>query len=201
MANGSASVQRHLPRAAVGAAAGAALLLLATACGSSGSSSPGTSTTAPAPTAAAPTSAAAATTAAAAAACGTGTAPTVSGTGPSDTAGAATQISTSYQKFFDPATPAADKVGLLENGTTFAPVLQAFGKNPLAAQATATVLTVSFTSATAADVTYNLCVSGAPALPGSAGKTVLVGGTWQVADATLCNLIKLNGGTIPAQCS
>ncbi|MHA6763727.1 hypothetical protein [Streptacidiphilus sp. PAMC 29251] len=198
MTNGSANVHGYLPRAAVGAA----VLLLATACGSSG----GGSTAAPSAsaTAAAPTTSAAApatTAAAAPAACGTGAAPTVSGTGPSDTAGAATAISTSYQKFFDPATPPTTKLGLLEKGTTFAPVLQSFGKNPLAAKATATVLTVSFTSATAADVTYNLCVSGAPALPGSAGKSVLVGGVWQVADATLCNLIKLSGGTSPAVCA
>ena len=198
MAIGSASVQRHLPRAAVGAA----VLLLATACGSSGGSTAPTVTSAATPAAPATTAAAPTTTAAAApAACGTGAAPTVSGTGPSDTAGAAGQIATSYQKFFDPATPAADKLGLLQNGKNFAPVLVTFGKNPLAGKATATVLTVTFTSATAADVTYNLCVGGAPALPGSAGKSVLVGGVWQVADATLCNLIKLSGGTSPAVCS
>ncbi|MFC1408365.1 hypothetical protein ACEZCY_03595 [Streptacidiphilus sp. N1-12] len=199
MSNGSANVSGYLPRAAVGAA----VLLLATACGSSGGG--GTAAPSASPSAAAPTTSAAApaTTSAAAApaACGTGAAPTVSGTGPSDTAGAAAAISTSYQKFFDPATPATAKVGLLEKGTTFAPVLQSFAANPLAAHATATVLTVSFTGATAADVTYNLCVSGAPALPGSAGKSVLVGGVWQVADATLCNLIKLSGGTSPAACA
>ncbi len=198
MEYGSAGVQRYLPRAAVGVA----VLLLATACGSSSGGTSSDATPAPS-TPAAPATSAAPSSAppAAAAACGTGAAPTVSGTGPSDTAGAATQIATSYQKFFDHTTPDAAKVGLLQNGTTFTPVLQAFGKNPLAAQATATVLTVTFTSATAADVTYNLCVSGAPALPGSAGKSVLVGGVWQVADATLCNLIKLNGGTVPAVCS
>lgn len=202
MTSGSTSVQKYLPRAAVGAA----ILLLATACGSSGSKASSSSTPTPAattaaPTTAAPTTAAASASGAAPVACGTGIAPKVSGTGPSDTASAATMVAISYQKFFDPATPAAEKVGLLQNGTSFVPVMQSFAKNPLAATATATVLTVSFTSATAADVTYNLCVGGNPALPGSAGKSVLVGSVWQIADATLCNLVKLSGGTTPAACA
>lgn len=200
MTDGSANVQKFLPRAVVGAA----VLLLATACGSSGSTTAAPSagsTTGAASTSAAPPATSAAPTTAAAAACGTGAVPQVSGTGPSDTAAAAALIATSYQKFFDPATPAAAKVGLLQNGAAFVPVMQSFAKNPLAATATATVLTVTFTGAKAADVTYNLCVSGAPALPGSAGKSVLVGTTWQIADATLCNLVKLNGGTVPAACA
>jgi hypothetical protein len=186
MNSGSASVLRFSPRVGVCAA----ILLLATACGSS-AKSPAAAGTTPASPAAPATSAAPSV---AAAACGTGTTPTVSGTGPSDTAGAATQIATNYQKFFDPATPPADKLGLLQNGTAFVPVLQGFASNPLAAKASVTVLTVAFTSPTAADVTFNLCESGAAVLPGSAGKSILDAGVWKIADATLCGLVKLNGG-------
>jgi len=171
----------------------AAVLALVAACGSSGSSS------APSPSAttaaAVPTTAAPATTAAAApAACTTVIAPTVTGSGPADTTSAGTAVATDYQKFFDPSTPAATKLGLLQNGTALVAVLQSFASNKLAAAATVTVTAVDFTSATAADVTYNLCESGTAVLPGSAGKSVLVGGTWQVADDTLCGLVKLNNG-------
>ncbi|MEZ0089044.1 hypothetical protein [Streptacidiphilus sp. EB129] len=120
--------------------------------------------------------------------------PTVSGSGPADTATAGTQVASAFTKFFDPATPSSAKIALLQNGVLFAPVLQGFAGNPLAAKATVTVLTVNFTGATAADVTFNLCEGGTPALPGAAGKSVLEGGTWKVADATLCSLVKLNSG-------
>lgn len=186
MSNGSASVLRFVPRAGIGAA----VLLLASACTST--ATPGAvGTSAPPSTA---TTGAATT---AAAACGTGTTPAISGTGPSDTTAAATQIATNYQKFFDPATPSTEKLGLLENGTAFVPVLQGFASNPLAAKATVTVTTVAFTGASAADVTFNLCESGAAVLPNSAGKAVLVSGVWKVADATLCGLVKLNSGSTP----
>ena len=181
-------------RGAVGLSAAAVLLLVA-ACGSSGSGSSSSPTSSSASAPAPATSAAAPTTAAAApAACTTVIAPTVTGSGPADTASAATAVATDYQKFFDPATPAASKLALLQNGTAFEPVLEGFASNKLASAATVTVTAVDFTGATAADVTYNLCESGAAVLPGSAGKSVLVGGTWQIADATLCGLVKLNNG-------
>ncbi|WP_370153509.1 hypothetical protein [Streptacidiphilus sp. EB129] len=110
-------------------------------------------------------------------------------------------MATDYAKFFDPATPGDTKVGLLQNGAMLQPVIAGFNGNPLAAKATVTVLTVTFTSATTADVTFNLCESGTPALPGAAGKAVLETGTWKVADATLCTLVAMNnGGTAAPGC-
>jgi hypothetical protein len=201
MTSGCASALRFAPRVGVGAAA----LLLATACSSGsttpaavGTTSPGgaASTTASAPATTSAPSTAASAPGAAPVGCGAGTAPTVSGSGPSDTAAAARQIADNYRKFFDPATPVAQKVGLVENGAAVASVLRGFAGNPLAAHASAAVLTVSFTSATAADVTFNLCESGAVVLPGSAGKSVLQTGVWKIADATLCGLVKLSGGGV-----
>ena len=177
----------------------AAVLVLVAACGSSAKApaAPAPTTAAAQPTVAPPTTAAAAP-----AACTTVIAPTVTGSGPADTATAGTAVATDYQKFFDPATPATSKLGLLQNGTSLVSVLQSFASNKLAGAATVTVTAVDFTSATAADVTYNLCESGTAVLPGSAGKSVLVGGTWQVADDTLCGLVKLNnGGAAVAGCS
>jgi hypothetical protein len=149
----------------------AAVLVLVAGCGSSSTSAPGTAT--PSDTTV-PTTAAPATTAAAApAACTTMMAPTVTGSGPADTTSAGSAVATDYQKFFDPTTPAATKLGLLQNGTALEGVLQSFASNKLAIAATVTDTAVDFTSAIAANVTYNLCESGAAVLPGSAGKSVL----------------------------
>lgn len=134
--------------------------------------------------------------------CATGVAPTVSGTGPSDVAAAGASVAQDFSKFFSPATPAAEKVMLLQNGQHLTSVLQGFAGNPLAAKASVTVTAVQFTSATTADVTYNLCQSGSPALPNAKGKAVLENGTWKVSDTTLCALVTLsNNGTPVPGCS
>ncbi|QMU71855.1 hypothetical protein [Streptacidiphilus sp. P02-A3a] len=177
------------------------MLVLVAACGSGSSTGSGTPAATTSSAAAVPTTAPP-TTAVAAAPCGSVIAPAVTGSGPADPATAGAAVATDYQKFFDPATPAATKLGLLQNGTSLVAVLQSFASNKLASAATVTVTAVDFTSATAADVTYNLCESGSPVMPGSAGRSVLSGGVWQVADATLCGLVKLNnGGTAVPGCS
>ncbi|QMU77845.1 hypothetical protein GXW83_21280 [Streptacidiphilus sp. PB12-B1b] len=186
-------------------ALGAAVLLAASACSSSGSSSTGSASASPVtttPSTATPSTAtgsAAATGTAAPATCGTAVAPTVSGSGPADPATAGKQVAANFQKFFDPATTTAGKLALLQSGAQFAPLVRGFAGNALAGRASATVLTVDFTSASAAHVTFNLCQSGTPALPGAVGMSVLQGGVWKVADSTLCNLIKLNnsGSALP----
>ncbi|WP_052441571.1 hypothetical protein [Streptacidiphilus anmyonensis] len=177
------------------AAAGSAVLLLAAACSS-------TSTTAPSATpsgGAAPTTPATSSSAPAgqAAACGGATTPTVAGSGPADTAGAASKIAGDYAQFFDPSTAISAKMGLLQNADKLAPAMQAFAGDPQAAQTTVAVTGVDFTSATTADVTYNVCLSGAVALSGSKGKSVLDGGVWKVGDTTLCGLLQLKAGSSP----
>jgi hypothetical protein len=181
-----------------GAALGAVgVLLLVAACSSSGGGSSTPSST-PTTTAAAPTTAAATPsstgTVAAPAPCGTQIAPSISGTGPADTTTAGDAVATDYAKFFDPKTSSATKLSLLQNGAALSPVVASFSGNALAGKATVTVTGVNFTGPTAAAVIYNLCEGGSPVLPGSAGQAVLTGSTWQVADATLCGLVKLNNG-------
>jgi hypothetical protein len=178
------------------AAAGSAVLLLAAACSSTGSNPPSA-----APGSGAPTSAPATTSSApggqAAAACGSATTPTVGGSGPADTTGAAGKIATDYTQFFDPSTTVSAKMGLLQNAQKLAPAMQAFAGDPQAAQTTVSVTGVTFTSATSADITYNVCLSGAVALQGSKGKSVLEGGVWKVGDTTLCGLLQLKAGSSP----
>ncbi|WP_042375192.1 hypothetical protein [Streptacidiphilus neutrinimicus] len=177
------------------AVAGSAVLLLAAACSSTSTTSRNETPTG----AAAPSTPAASASAPAgqAAACGNATAPTVAGSGPADTAGAANKIAADYAQFFDPATAVSAKMGLLQNADKLAPAMQAFAGDPQAAQTTVAVTGVDFTSATTADVTYNVCLSGAVALNGSKGKSVLDGGVWKVGDTTLCGLLQLKAGSSP----
>ncbi|WP_254705562.1 hypothetical protein [Streptomyces vilmorinianum] len=116
---------------------------------------------------------------------------------PADPAAAKAEITKNWTAFFDPKTPTADKVKLLENGEQMQPVLAALGSNPNAATTSVKVTGIAFTSATGADVTYDLLVSGAPALPDSKGTSVLQDDTWKVSVKTLCGLVQLSGATVP----
>ncbi|MET9676249.1 hypothetical protein ABZY68_24620 [Streptomyces sp. NPDC006482] len=116
---------------------------------------------------------------------------------PADPAAAEAEITKNWTTFFDPKTPAADKVGLLENGAELEPVLTAFAGDKNAAMTSAKVTGVEFTSATEANVTYDLLVGGAPALPDSQGTSILQDGTWKVSVKTLCGLVELSGVTVP----
>ncbi|MDN3293470.1 hypothetical protein QWM81_05335 [Streptomyces ficellus] len=111
---------------------------------------------------------------------------------PADPAAARQQIQKNWTAFFSPRTPAAEKVKLLENGQRMQPVLQAFARDPNAAQTSVNVKDVAFTSATQANVTYDLLVGGRPALPNSKGTAVEQDGTWKVSTKTLCALVKLS---------
>ncbi|MEU3480769.1 hypothetical protein ACI2LO_12550 [Streptomyces sp. NPDC033754] len=116
---------------------------------------------------------------------------------PADPAAAEAEITKNWTTFFDPKTTAAEKVKVLENGAAMQPVLAAFAGNENAAATSAKVTGVEFTSATEANVTYDLLVGGAPALPDSQGTSILQDGTWKVSVKTLCGLVELSGVTVP----
>ncbi|WP_426403313.1 hypothetical protein ACN9M0_07285 [Streptomyces sp. R-07] len=115
---------------------------------------------------------------------------------PADPAAAKAQITKNWTAFFDPNTPVAEKVKLLENGEQMRPVLGAFAGDKNAAMTSAKVTGIEFTSATDANVTYDLLVGGAPALPGSQGTSILQNDTWKVSVKTLCGLVELSGVTV-----
>ncbi|MEV8094563.1 hypothetical protein [Streptomyces sp. TLI_235] len=174
------------PARAAGRLAAAVLavlaLLFAAACSSSsssGSSSP--SPSAPASTASASASG--------------------GGTAPADAEAAKTAIKTNWEKFFDPATPIADKAALLQNGEALAPALQGFANDPRVGQVKATVTDVQFTSDSAATVTYTLTLQGQTVEPAASGQAVLDNGTWKVSTSTLCGLVTQAGGTTIPGCS
>ncbi|MEW1909196.1 hypothetical protein AB0442_12125 [Kitasatospora sp. NPDC085895] len=159
-------------------------LLFAAACSSSSSSG----SSSPSPTAPATTTSAAAS-------------PTGGGSAPADAEAAKAQIKTNWEKFFDPATPIADRAALLQNGEALQPALQGFANDPRVGQVKATVTDVQFTSDSAATVTYTLTLQGQTVEPAASGQAVLDNGTWKVSTSTLCGLVAQAGGSAIPGCS
>ncbi len=118
-------------------------------------------------------------------------------TAPPDAGAAETEIKQNWQKFFDPATSTEEKQAVLENGDRMGPVLQAFSGDERGGQVEAKVSKVEFTSPTEANVTYDLTLKGATALPNASGTAVEQDGTWKVSVKTLCALVQLSGNGSP----
>jgi len=164
-------------------ALGLVFALAITACSSSGSSSSSTATSAPAAT----TSAATASSSAAAG------------------GSAVAQITANWEAFFNPATPNAKRVQLLENGAQFASAINAFSASPLAQSVSSKVDSVSLTSATKANVKYDLTAAGTSVATGQTGTSVLQNGVWKVGDDVFCGLLKQGASllniSVPAACN
>ena len=166
-------------------ALGLALAATVAACSSSGSS--------------ATTSSSSSGAAAPAVTSGSAAAPSSPGGGNS---AAVAQITANWEKFFNSSTSASEKATLLQNGSTFEPVISALINFPLASGLGAKVNGVTLNSATTATVKYDLTANGQGLLPGLTGTAVLQGGTWKVGDASLCGLFRrIPGGTVPSACS
>ena len=157
-----------------------------TACSSSGSTKPGSSASAK-PTTAAPTTAAPTT-----------ASPSSGGA----TSAAVTQIKTNWETFFNPKTPVAQRVNLLQNGPAFESIIKAQAGSPLASSATSTVSAVTVESSSQAKVTYSILVGGSPALKNQPGVSVFQDGIWKVGDQSFCALLTLeNNGKAPSACA
>jgi hypothetical protein len=180
------------------ATAGAIVAILAATACSSGSSTSSTSPAATSP-ATATTPATGSTGSAGAASASAGSA---GSTGTSS--GAEAQIKTNWEKFFSSSTPTSERVALLQNGSTFSSAITSLSSSPLAAGLSATVTSVTLTSATQATVKYNLATGGTTVQSGATGTAVLEGGVWKVGDASFCGLLSEAGTllniTLPAAC-
>jgi hypothetical protein len=108
-------------------------------------------------------------------------------------------------KFFDAKTPLAQRVALLQDGSTFQSIIQSQEGSALESEASASVTQVALTSPTQARVSYSILLDGQAALPDQRGVAVLTGNTWQVGVASFCGLLILeNGGSakgLPAACT
>ncbi|MEE1787639.1 hypothetical protein PUR71_32735 [Streptomyces sp. SP17BM10] len=181
------------PRALRTASALLALLLAGSVAACSSSKS-GSSAASSAATSAAASASAAISSAVASASAAVSPGASASGTAPADPAAAKAEITANWEKFFDPATPIADKAVLLQNGDVLLPVLQGFSQDPRVGQVQAKVSDVTFTDATHATVTYALSLQGTVVEPNATGQAVLEGGTWKVGRATLCGLLTQAAG-------
>jgi len=134
----------------------------------------------------------------------TAASPSATSTGSSST-GAESAITTNWEAFFNPQTPVAKRVSLLQDGQAMSSVISAQAGSGLASQATAKVTKVTVTSPTQAKVTYTILVAGTPALKNQSGVAVNQGGTWKVGLASFCGLLALeNSGStsgLPAACN
>jgi hypothetical protein len=159
------------------AATGLALMAALTACSSSSSSTAGSAAS---PSSSAPTSAA-----------------------PEPTSGSAavSAITANWENFFSGSTSAATKISLVQNGQTFAQVINNQAGSSLSSSAKATVSSVKLNSDGTATVKYSVGISGA-SLPPTNGTAVYQDGVWKVGDVSFCYLLTLeNGGSKPAVCS
>jgi hypothetical protein len=172
-----------LSQLALACAVGAGLV----ACGSSGTSSAGGS---PSPSTAPPAISPSASAASASASAGSS---------------AATLIAANWTAFFNPKTPVATRINLLQDGSVFASVIKSQASGGLAATASAKVTSVTVQSATQAKVVYSILVSGQTALANQSGVAVYQDGTWKVGLASFCGLLTLeNGGktsSLPSACT
>jgi hypothetical protein len=159
-------------------------VLAAAAAGCGGSSQPAAGATTAPPGASASSATSAATTAG-----------TTSAAAPNSAAAA--QVERAFVRFFDGSTPAATKIGLVQNGQQFAAVIQAQATSELAKSTTVRVAKVTVTSPTTATAVYTILLGGKPALANQAGQAVLVNGTWKVAATTFCQLLALEGQKVP----
>ncbi len=161
-----------------------ALGISVAACGSSGSSSSSTPSTSSGPATSAPASASAS--------------PSAASSG-----SAVAEITANWTAFFNPKTPMAKRVSVLQNGSMFTSAIQSSASFPGASSASAKVTKVTVTSPTQANVTYSILLLGSPVpgLTNTKGVAVLEGGTWKVGDASFCALLTLeNSGKPMAVC-
>ncbi|HJU36483.1 MAG TPA: hypothetical protein VJ716_03580 [Gaiellaceae bacterium] len=108
------------------------------------------------------------------------------------------QITTAYEKFFSGSTSLSERVGVLQNGAQFRPVIKAFASNPLAKNVSVKVSSVTLQGADKAKVAYQVKFAGS-SLPKQTGTAVRQGGKWKVGFASLCKLVSL-GGSTPSAC-
>ena len=129
---------------------------------------------------------------------------TAASASPVSGSGDAATIKANWEAFFNPKTPVAKRVSLLQDGQTFATVIKSQAGSGLASSASAKVTKVTVVSPSQAKVTYSILLGGQPVLSGRTGVAVKQGGTWKVGVASFCGLLTVenNGKTsgLPAAC-
>jgi hypothetical protein len=108
----------------------------------------------------------------------------------------ATEITTSYLRFFDPTVAQAERLQLIQDGAAFSQAISQ-EKSEFAKAVSIKVTKVTVTSANKATVIFTVLLDGSPALPNQTGYAVREDGTWKVAGATFCGLLAAQGAPPP----
>lgn len=124
-----------------------------------------------------------------------------SGSASGSPADAATRraVQQAYSALFGTKATLAESLAALQHGSQFRQTILAQSKNPKAQHSGATVTAVSLLRPDLADVHFAVTENGQPIFP-TVGKAVRVGGHWQVAAQTFCQLLRLDGGA-PKACN
>jgi hypothetical protein len=117
---------------------------------------------------------------------------------PAKTGTAQAKITADWETFFAGSTPAARKVALLQDGPSFAKIIEGQAGSPLAKSVAAKVSKVTLTSPTKAAVRYSLTLAGQTALSNVEGQAILSGGIWKVGKSSFCALLALEQQKTPA---
>ncbi len=110
---------------------------------------------------------------------------------------ATAQIRANWIAFFAGTTAAKTKIGLLENGSEFASVINGQASSAMARSVSSKVTSVTNITATSATVRYDVFLGKTKALAGSVGSAVKVGGVWKVSVRSFCVLLGLEGVKMP----
>jgi hypothetical protein len=121
-----------------------------------------------------------------------------SGTFSSANSAAVASIKKDWTTFFAGTTSAKAKIALLQNGPSFATIIEGQASSSMAESVKAKVSAVTLTSATKAKVRYSLTLGGEPALTNQTGVAVLQDKTWKVGDQSFCGLLALEQVKTPA---
>jgi hypothetical protein len=108
-----------------------------------------------------------------------------------------TKIAADWAAFFSGSTTASRKIALVQDGPSFAKVIESQSTSPLAKSVTAKISKVVVGSKDTATVQYSLSLGGKPALTNQKGEAVLQGGTWKVGAQSFCSLLALEQVKLP----
>ncbi|WP_439674646.1 hypothetical protein [Embleya sp. MST-111070] len=127
-------------------------------------------------------------------------APATGGGGSTTLTGEEKKVADNWDKLFDNTQPLDARKAVLENADKMGALVETLANDPLAKSVTSKTTAVKINGDTA-DVTFDILLAGAPALPGQNGKAVKQDGTWKVSLGTVCTLVgALKPGTVAPGC-
>jgi hypothetical protein len=107
------------------------------------------------------------------------------------------KIAADWEAFFSGSTTASRKIALVQDGSSFAKIIESQSTSPIAKSVTAKISRVVVDSKNTATVRYSLNLGGKPALTNQKGEAVLQGGTWKVGARSFCSLLALEQVKLP----